>query len=156
MSTRSPAHVVDFNALVGRVSRGLYDPVLTAKSPLHLAAGGRLSDNAVFSIRSNDSQTTAVTLLAANQQVGESIVTFFNRSLPPTLVGKITASQISTAPGANLSLKATDPAITRLEILISDRTNPITKNFWDSSRAFSAHRPSNSTPCKCSSRCWRS
>ena len=94
-----PSDVVDFNALVRRVSRGLYDPVLTAQSPLNLAAGGRLSDNAVFSIRSNDSQTTAVTLLAANQQVGESIVTFFNRSLPPTLIGKITASQISTAQG---------------------------------------------------------
>ena len=133
-----PSEVVDFNALVGRVSRGLYDPVLTAQSPLNLAAGGRLSDNAVFSIRSNDSQTTAVTLLAANQQVGESIVTFFNRSLPPTLIGKITASQISTAQGTNLSLKATDPAITKLEILISDRTNPITKNLGFEPSQFSS------------------
>ena len=133
-----PSEVVDFNALVGRISRGLYDPVLAAKSPLQLASGGRLSGNAVFSIRRNDSETTAVTLLAANQQVGESLVAFFNRSLPPTLVGRITASLTSTAAGSVLTLKAVDPAITKFELLIGDRNNSITQQLGFEPSQFSS------------------
>ena len=112
--------------------------MLAAKRPLQLASGGRLSGNAVFSIRRNDSETTAVTLLAANQQVGESIVAFFNRSLPPTLVGRITASLTSTEAGNVLTLKAIDPAITKFELLIGDRNNSITQQLGFEPSQFSS------------------
>ncbi len=81
-----------------------------------------------------------MTLLAANQQVGESIVAFFIRSLPPTLAGRITATQTTAAGGNYLTLKAIDPAITGFDILISDRTNSITQNLGFEPSQFSCAR----------------
>ncbi|HMC10373.1 MAG TPA: hypothetical protein VKH44_03750, partial [Pirellulaceae bacterium] len=62
---------------------------------------------------------------SANQQVNETLVQFLNRTLPPALAGRVSFS----SSGGFLSLKATDPAITKLQIQISDRSNPITQNM---------------------------
>src|SRR5436190_2850008 len=69
--------VVDWTALVTHFSRGLYDPIVTATRPLNLAAGGRLSGNAIFSVLINDTETDAVQFASANQQVNETLAQFF-------------------------------------------------------------------------------
>ena len=72
----------------------------------------------------------AVQVSASSQQVGEPIVAFLNRSLPPTLQNRVVFSRSgSNDTGFTLSLKAIDPTITKLEILISDRRDPITDDL---------------------------
>ncbi len=121
--------VVDFGGMVRNVSRGLYDPVLQARNPLQLAAGGRLASNAVMTVRIQGDESHAITLFAASQGVGEDVARFFNRSLPPLLAGRLVASRTATVDGEYLTLRAVDPKITRFEILIGDRTNSATANL---------------------------
>jgi hypothetical protein len=116
------SQVVDFNALLSRVSRGLYDPVVTAAEPFSLAVGGRLTGDALFSVLINDTETDALWFHSAAQQVNETLVQFLNRTMPPALAGRV----VFSSSGTVLSLRAIDPAITKLQMLISDRRNPIT------------------------------
>ena len=122
---KNVSQVVDFSDLVSRYSRRLYDPIVTAGNPMSLAAGNRLSGDANFSFKINDSEIDALQFQAANQQVGESVVAFLNRTLSASLSGRI----VFSAANNTLLVTAIDPAITKFSILISDRTDPITQNL---------------------------
>ena len=129
-TTTQASDIVDFRASIQKTARGLYDPILTGSQPTHEGSAFSLDTDASFSLRINDAETVPVNIVRTTQGFHENLAAFINRSLPGALYNRVTVSQSTFAGVGNvLSFKAVDPSITKLEMLISDASNSISKNL---------------------------
>ncbi len=89
-----------------------------------------LTGNANFTLRINDTELVNVEVVSQNQQVNEQITTLVNRFLPQTVKQRLNSLIVTDENNQQFfAFKATDPNITKLEVIFSDLGNAIHQNL---------------------------